>query len=73
MICFVSLSAKDKQMTLQKIEIRCCKRSDELIDKYFGNLEDVTYYKGLLKRYAEDLLTVLRCDFMEDVRKIELE
>lgn len=33
------------------------------------NHKDVTYYKGLLKRYTEDLLTALRCDFMEDVRK----
>ena len=34
------------------------------------NHKDVTYYKGLLKRYTEDLLTALRCDFMEDARKI---
>lgn len=34
------------------------------------NHKDVTYYKGLLKRYTEDLLTALRCDFMEDVRKV---
>lgn len=33
------------------------------------NHKDVTYYKGLLKRYTEDLLVALRCDFMEDVRK----
>lgn len=33
------------------------------------NHKDVSYYKGLLKRYTEDLLTALRCDFMEDVRK----
>lgn len=33
------------------------------------NHKDVTYYKGLLKRYTEDLLTALRCDFMEDVKK----
>ena len=33
------------------------------------NHKDVTYYKGLLKRYSEDLLTALRCDFMEDTRK----
>ena len=32
------------------------------------NHKDVTYYKGLLKRYTEDLLTALRCDLMEDVR-----
>ena len=31
------------------------------------NHKDVTYYKGLLKCYTEDLLTALRCDFMEDV------
>lgn len=156
-ICFVSLSAKDKQMTLQQIETRCREKSDELINKYFGHLveeaaieqpetigdysldlpkqveaeyyaylkdlweetvpqgspsfeeiidkkhlsdlmtdddreiiqpaydaamhrnlweritktnhKDVTYYKGLLKRYTEDLLKALRCDFMEDVRK----
>lgn len=34
------------------------------------NHKDVTYYKGLLKRYTEDLLAALRCDFMEDVRKL---
>ena len=34
------------------------------------NHRQVTYYKGLLKRYTEDLLTALRCDFIEDVRKI---
>lgn len=33
------------------------------------NHKDVTYYKSLLKRYTEDLLTALRCDFMEDVKK----
>lgn len=33
------------------------------------NHKDVTYYKGLLKRYTEDLLTALQCDFMEDVKK----
>lgn len=33
------------------------------------NHKDVIYYKGLLKRYTEDLLTALRCDFIEDVRK----
>lgn len=33
------------------------------------NYKDVTYYKGLLKRYTEDLLAALRCDFMEDVKR----
>lgn len=33
------------------------------------NHKDVAYYKGLLKRYTEDLLTALRCDFMEDVKR----
>ena len=33
------------------------------------NYKDVTYYKGLLKRYTEDLLSALRCDFVEDVKK----
>ena len=33
------------------------------------NHKDVTFYKGLLKRYTEDLLTALRCDFIEDVEK----
>ena len=32
------------------------------------NHKDVAYYKGLLKRYTEELLLALRCDFMEDVR-----
>ena len=34
------------------------------------NHKDVTYYKGLLKRYTEDLLLALRCDFMEDARRM---
>jgi hypothetical protein len=33
------------------------------------NHKDVTFYKGLLKRYTEELLLALRCDFMEDVRR----
>lgn len=33
------------------------------------NHKEVTYYKGLLKRYTEDLLTAMRCDFIEDVKK----
>ena len=37
------------------------------------NHKDVTFYKGLLKRYTEDLLVALRCDFMEDVRKIKFD
>lgn len=36
------------------------------------NHKDVTYYKGLLKRYTKDLLTALRCDFLEDVKKLFL-
>ena len=144
-------------MTLQQIEFKCCKKAEELLKKYFGNLhkeaaikqpetigdyslelprqieteyydylkelwreiapsgspsfdeiidkkylsdqmtdddreiikpaydaavtrtlwerltktnhKDVTYYKGLLKRYTEDLLSALRCDFIEDVKK----
>ena len=36
------------------------------------NHKDVTYYKGLLKRYTEELLLALRCDFMEDVRKLNV-
>lgn len=32
-----------------------------------SNHKDVTFYKGLLKRYTKDLLTALRCDFIEDV------
>lgn len=34
------------------------------------NHKDVTYYKGLLKRYTEELLLALRCDFMEDARRM---
>lgn len=34
------------------------------------NHKDVTYYKGLLKRYTEELLLSLKCDFLEDVRGI---
>ena len=32
------------------------------------NHKDVTFYKGLLKRYTEELLLALRCDFIEDLR-----
>ena len=31
------------------------------------NHRDVTYYKGLLRDYAEELLVCLRCDFIEDI------
>ena len=34
------------------------------------NHKDVAYYKHLLKRYTKDLLSALRCDFMEDVGRI---
>ena len=34
------------------------------------NHEDVTYYKALLKRYTKELLLALRCDFVEDVKRI---
>ena len=34
------------------------------------NHKDVTFYKGLLKRYTKDLLTALRCDFIEDVENL---
>ena len=34
------------------------------------NHKDVTYYKGLLKRYTEDLLSALRCDFIADVKSL---
>lgn len=43
----------------------------ELITK--TNHKDVTFYKGLLKRYTEELLIALRCDFMEDVRKYNMK
>ena len=32
-----------------------------------SNHKDVTYYKGLLKEYTRELLTVMRIDFMEEV------
>lgn len=35
-----------------------------------SNHEDVTFYKGLLKEYAKELLDCLRCDFIEDVKKM---
>jgi len=35
------------------------------------NHKDVTYYKDALKIYTEELLLALRCDFMEDVKKIK--
>ena len=34
-----------------------------------SNHEDVTYYKGLLQVYTEELLSWLRVDFIEDVRR----
>lgn len=34
------------------------------------NHEDVTYYTALLKRYTKELLLALRCDFVEDVKRI---
>ena len=36
-----------------------------------SNHKDVTFYKGLLEEYARELLLCLRCDFIEDVHKIE--
>lgn len=32
-----------------------------------SNHEDVTYYKGLLKEYTEELLKWMEIDFMEDI------
>ena len=32
-----------------------------------SNHEDVTHYKGLLKEYTKELLTVMRIDFLEEV------
>lgn len=34
-----------------------------------SNHEDVTYYKGLLKAYTEELLSWMEIDFVEDVCK----
>lgn len=34
-----------------------------------SNHEDVTYYKGLLKEYTEELLKWMEIDFVEDVLK----
>lgn len=34
------------------------------------NHKDVAYYKGLLLEYTRELLSYLRCDFMEDVERI---
>ena len=36
------------------------------------NYKDVIVYKSLLKRYTEELLLALRCDFMEDMRKTDI-
>lgn len=33
-----------------------------------SNYEDVTYYKGLLKEYTEELLKWMEIDFVEDVK-----
>ncbi len=32
-----------------------------------SNHKDVTYYKGLLKAYTEELLLVMRTDFLEEI------
>ncbi len=32
-----------------------------------SNHKDVTFYKGLLREYTEDLLTVMRLDFLEEI------
>ena len=34
------------------------------------NHKDVTFYKGLLEEYTRELLLCLRCDFIEDVKKV---
>ena len=36
-----------------------------------SNHKDVTFYKGLLKVYAEELLNSLRIDFIEDLKTIK--
>ncbi|MGN0187978.1 MAG: hypothetical protein ACI395_00530 [Candidatus Cryptobacteroides sp.] len=38
-----------------------------------SNHEDVTFFKGLLKSYTEELLKCMIYDFREDVRKLELK
>ncbi|MBR6592356.1 MAG: hypothetical protein IKK81_07040 [Prevotella sp.] len=35
------------------------------------NHKDVTFYKGLLEEYTRELLLCLRCDFIEDIHKLE--
>lgn len=37
------------------------------------NHKDVTYYKGLLREYARDLLLVMREDFLEEVTGHHIE
>ena len=32
-----------------------------------SNHKDVTFYKGLMREYTEDLLTVMRLDFLEEI------
>ena len=34
------------------------------------NHKDVTFYKGLLEEYTQQLLLCMRCDFIEDVNNI---
>lgn len=36
-----------------------------------SNHKDVTFYKGLLKVYAQELLSSMRVDFVEDVKTIK--
>lgn len=35
-----------------------------------SNHKDVTFYKGLLQVYAEELLNCMRVDFIEDIRNL---
>ena len=71
--CFLILSAKDVNMTIEEIEVQCCEKVSAVRRTLWERLtktnhKEVTDYKGLLKRYTEELLMALRCDFLEDVR-----
>lgn len=73
----------DKPLVLEEQKLRWLMTEDdrEAIDAAYNdakritiweritksNHEDVTYYKGLLREYAKDLLMVMRHDFLEEI------
>lgn len=74
---------KDAPLVLEEQGLRLAKTEDdrEIVDAAYkdateltlweritsSNHKDVTYYKGLLHEYTEELLTVMRLDFLEEI------